>query len=147
MGSAYPPSTFPSVLCSVGEKGGSRRDERWDEETEEMLSCSGVKLYQVVFTAFVCLGVGDEEEQQEEECAQSLPSIFWEPIRLLGSGPIQDQLMLVYLKETPLFNFPPSPLFHVSWGGLWNCNLRIFKRTHLFWPLVPAITLLLSDRH
>lgn len=50
-------------------------------------------------------------------------------------------------KRPRFFNFPPSLLFHFSWGGLWNCNLGIFKHTHLFWPLVPAITLLLSDRH
>lgn len=87
---------------------------------EQMLDGGGARLCAVVLTAFVALGVGVRSREMGR--SRRVSGRAHPPSSENQSGCSVAVLFtvntLVYLKETPLSNFPPSPLFQFSLGGL-----------------------------
>ena len=150
-GELLPPIYFPVHALFSGRerraqeeiKGGTVKWSKVLNYSCEALSGCLCLLHQFVWEEEVEEEVEEEEESLHSPCTHSSENQSGCSVAALFRI---DPCLFIW-KRPRFFNFPPSPLFDLSWGELWNCNLRTFKHAHLFWPLVHAITLLLWDKH
>lgn len=143
-----PPIYFP-VRTLFRRRGQGEDVERWRLKKRSKVLHGGAIGFAI---GFMCEGWGwggGGAGEGEWRCGRRslLPSL-WEPVRLLGGSPHSGTRTRLFIwKGTPALSTSHPLHCLISHGEDFEIVIwGTFKHTHLFRPLAPAITLLLSGR-